>query len=197
MSAKPRKRVSRRKLFSSARFWKQSPEGFNAKYGLTGDFLIPAHIKRPTKRTLTASKSTIDDWKQARGVKRSRALAKVQRSVESVEQRKASISERQQTKPKPANVKRLVPVVAADGSFQLVKMGGADLAKARDRAQAMRFARRNPKALAAYESSNPNPYTIAGQNFIGERDALSEAKTLMNKRQRKALDKAYAEMFVD
>lgn len=192
-----RKRPSRRKLLSSASFWKPAPAGFNEKYGLTGDFLIPKHIKRPSKRTLTLSKPVVDDLRQARGAKRSRAIAKAQRSIENVSHRVAPINERQAVTPKLPTVKRAVPVVRPDGYFDVVRMTGAALAQARDRAEAIRRASRNPRTLESYNSRYADPSVIGGHPFIVDRDALTNAKKSMTKGERKKLDKLYAEMFVD
>ncbi len=76
-------------------------------------------------------------------------------------------------------------------------MTGAALAQARDRADAMRRANRNPRALESYNSHYTDPSAIAGRPFIIDRAELTNAKRLMTKSERKKLDKLYAEMFVD
>jgi hypothetical protein len=197
--AKSRKRVPRSVLSKSAARWKFAPAGFNEKHGLApgAQFFIPRHVKRPTKRTLTASASDIEKLRTVRGENRSRVIARLQRNIESAAQRKEPIAERQQRVAKLPKVARIVPVIRPDGGFDKVRMTGEALAQARDRAEAIRRANRNPKALESYHSRYANPAVMGGNPFIIDRAELTNAKRLMTRSQRKTLDKLYAEMFVD
>jgi hypothetical protein len=197
--AKSRQRISRSALSKSAARWKFAPAGFNVKHGLAPDaqFFIPRHVKRPTKRTLTLSASDVEKLRTARGKNRSRVIARVQRNIESAGQRKEPIAERLQRVANLPKVTRLVPVIRPDGDFDKLRMTGEALAHARDRAEAIRRANRNPKALESYNSRYANPAVIGGSPFIIDRAELTNAKRLMTRSQRKTLDKLYAEMFVD
>jgi hypothetical protein len=194
-----RKRLSRSQLPKKASNWKPAPAGFNEKHRLAPgiQYYIPRQVKRPSKRTLTISVSDIEKLRAARGENRSRVIARVQRNIESAVQRREPASERQHRVVKLPKVARFVPVIKPDGSFAKVRMTGDALAQARDRADAIRRANRNPKALESYNSRYANPAVIGGNPFIIDRAELTNAKRLMTKSQRKTLDKLYAEMFVD
>jgi hypothetical protein len=194
-----RKRPSRSQLPKKASNWKPAPAGFNEKHRLAPgiQYYIPRQVKRPTKRTLTISVSDIEKLRAARGENRSRVIARVQRNIESAVQRREPVSERQHRIVKLPKVARFVPVIKPDGSFDKVRMTGDALAQARDRAEAMRRANRNPRTLETYKAHYASPSVIGDHAFIIDRDALTNAKRLMTKSQRKTLDKLYAEMFVD
>jgi hypothetical protein len=196
---KSRIRLSRSILSKSAARWKPAPAGFNQKHGLAPgvQLFIPRHVKRPSKRTLTVSVADIERLRTARGENRFRVIARVQGNIESAAQRKEPIAGRQQRVSKLPTVSRIVPVIRPNGSFDKVRLTGEALAQARDRAEAMRRANRNPRVLESYISRNANASVIGGQAFIVDRVALTNAKQAMTKSQRKKLDKLYAEMFVD
>ncbi len=197
-----RKRITRKRLISSPKLWKQAPAGFAEKYGHTSNvpLMVPKHVKHPGKSTLTAPAGLIEELGKARGTKRARIKARLSSSVQSIKTKLTPIAER--VKKAPPKQTRLVPVVQPDGSFTVVKLTGELLEQARARAEAMYWARKKGKRapITAYENQYKNPDVIGEtkgrpNTFINDPDVLATAKATMSKRKRIQLDKLYAEMF--